>query len=155
MLRNIWTDFIALILRRPSRYQVAALCWRRAATGLEVLLISSRHSGRWILPKGWPQLGQDSAGTALQEAWEEAGIRFDGTPTGPIGSYSYRKRLDGDVPVRTEVEIFAIEVTELRDDFPEAGQRKREWFSPEAAAALVQEPGLAQILRDAPKLIAH
>ena len=154
MLRKIWTEFISLILRRPSRYQVAALCWRQGPAGPEVLLISSLDTGRWILPKGWPKVGNDGPGTALEEAWEEAGIHVEGPPPRPVGRYSYRKRLRGDVPVRTDVDVFAIEVSRLLDDYPEKGRRRREWFAPARAAELVQEPELARLLRDSPALIA-
>lgn len=153
MLRTIWTDFIALILRRPSRYQVAALCWREAREGIEILLISSRTTKRWILPKGWPKMGHDGAGTALEEAWEEAGIGLDDPQPAKVGRYSYRKRLAGDVPVHTVVDVYAIHVTSLLDTFPEAGQRERRWFRPEEAAKLVQEPELAALLRRSTGLI--
>ena len=153
MLKRIWTDFIAPILRRPSQYQVAALCWRGTDDGIEVLLVSSRTTRRWILPKGWPMPDRDGAGTALQEAWEEAGIRADGSPPVRIGRYRYRKRLTGDVPVQTMVDIYAIRVIGLEDAFPEAGQRAREWFPPEQAATLVQEPELASLLREGTGLI--
>lgn len=155
MLRRFWTDFIAPIMRRPSRYQVAALCWHEAEGGIEVLLVSSRTTKRWILPKGWPKTGQDGAGTALEEAWEEAGIRIDDPAPVKIGRYTYHKRLSGDVPVHTVVDVYAIHVTRLLDEFPEAGQRERRWFRPEKAAEKVHEPELASLLRQAVDLIAR
>ena len=153
MLRSIYTEFIALILRRPSQYQVAALCWREADRGIEVLLVSSRMSRRWILPKGWPMPDRDGAGTAMQEAWEEAGIRAGGPRPIKVGRYSYCKRLTGNVPAHTAVDVYAIRVTGLEDVFPEAGQRDRKWFSPVDAAALVQEPELAALLRQGASLV--
>lgn len=153
MLKSIWTDFIALILRRPSQYQVAALCWRKAGKGIKILLVSSRTTRRWILPKGWPMPDRDGAGTALQEAWEEAGILADGSPPFRVGRYSYRKRLTGNVPVHTVVDVYAIRITGLAEAFPEAGQRERKWFSPDEAAALVQEPELAALLERSETLI--
>lgn len=155
MLRSIWTDFLALILRRPSHYQVAALCWREAGTGSEILLISSRTTRRWVLPKGWPMADRDGAGTAQQEAWEEAGIRVDDSRPVKIGRYTYRKWLAGDVPVHTVVDVYGIRVTGLEDVFPEAGQRERTWFSPEDAARLVQEPELALLLRRCASLLTR
>lgn len=154
MLRKLWTDFISLLVRRPSRFQVAALCWRKGENGIEILLISSRTTKRWILPKGWPQSGQDAAGTALAEAWEEAGIRIDGPPPRKIGQYIYHKRLSGDVPAHTVVDVYAIHVDHLLDSYPEAGERDRKWFRPEEAAELVHEPDLADLLRQAPSLIS-
>lgn len=163
MLRKIWTDFISLILWRPARYQVAALCWRPRADGtgatapgdIEILLITSLTTGRWILPKGWPKTGRDGAGTALEEAWEEAGIRIESNTPQEIGRYRYRKRLEGDVPVRTLVDVYAIRTQRLLDDFPDAGRRERAWLRPEDAAAKVQEPELAALLRASPALITR
>ncbi|WP_136684228.1 NUDIX hydrolase [Falsirhodobacter xinxiangensis] len=153
MLRRIWTDFIAPILRRPSQYQVAALCWRKAGDEVEVLLITSRETKRWVLPKGWPMPDRDGGATAMQEAWEEAGIRRDGSQPVLVGRYSYHKRLEGDVPVHTLVDVYAIHVPGLEDVFPEAGQRERKWFSFADAARLVQEAELASLLRRGPDLI--
>jgi len=153
MLRKLWTDFLSLLVRRPSRFQVAALCWREGEQGIEILLISSRNTKRWILPKGWPQSGADAAGTALAEAWEEAGIRVGDTPPQKVGQYIYHKRLTGGVPVHTVVDVYAIHAGHLLDNYPEAGQRNREWFRPDEAAELVIEPDLAALLREAPRLI--
>ena len=154
MLQKLWTDFLSLLVRRPSRFQVAALCWREAGQGIEILLISSRTTKRWILPKGWPKSGQDAAGTALEEAWEEAGIRIEGPPPAKIGHYTYHKRLEGDVPAHTVVDVYAIHADRLLDSYPEAGERDRKWFPPDQAADLVQEPDLASLLRQAPGLIS-
>ena len=40
------------------RTQFAALCWRVMDGKVQILLITSRGSGRWIVPKGWPMDGQ-------------------------------------------------------------------------------------------------
>uniref|UniRef100_UPI0035B0DD2F NUDIX hydrolase n=1 Tax=Paenirhodobacter enshiensis TaxID=1105367 RepID=UPI0035B0DD2F len=167
MLRKIWTEFILLLLRRPARYQVAALCWRPAGapegtsgtdaprTGeIEVLLVSSLTTHRWILPKGWPKDGRSGAETALEEAWEEAGIRIIGEPPVHIGRYAYHKRLRGDVPVRTLVDVFAVRIRGLLDHYPEEGRRERVWLSPAEAADRVQEPELKALLRDCARRIS-
>lgn len=148
MLRRIWTDFISLILRRPAIYQVAALCWRQGPKGVEILLITSLTTGRWILPKGWPKMGLSGGATALEEAWEEAGLRLEGRSAKKVGSYRYQKRLRGDVPVPARVDVYAVKTPPLLDDYPEAGKRRREWFAPHEAADLVDEPDLARLLRD-------
>jgi 8-oxo-dGTP pyrophosphatase MutT (NUDIX family) len=74
----------------PSR-QVAALCYRENAQGKQVLLITSRATKRWIVPKGWPIEGLDGPASALQEAWEEAGVRKADILPEPVGTYSYDK----------------------------------------------------------------
>lgn len=128
--------------------QVAALCYRiRAAEGREVLLITSRETARWVLPKGWPIEGLDAAGAALQEAWEEAGVR--GVVGGqPLGSFDYLKRLDDGNEATCRTQVFPVAVETLSDDFPESHERQRKWVSPTMAAAMVEEPGLQRILRD-------
>ena len=154
MLWTIWTDFIALMFRRPDRFQAAALCHRRGSKGVEILLITSLTTGRWILTKGWPKPDHDGAGVALEEAWEEAGIRpCAKRPPEKIGIYHYDKKLDGGAPARTEVHVYAIEVEGLLDSYPEAGRRERRWIAPEAAAAMVEEPELKALLRRVAALI--
>ena len=80
--------------QRPKRLQVAALCYRETPKGKQVLLITSRDTGRWIVPKGWPVDGLDGAEAALQEAWEEAGVSKADIESAPMGYYDYNKRLD-------------------------------------------------------------
>ena len=153
-MRKIWSDYIAPILRRPSHYQLAALCYRRHEGRLEILLITSRETRRWVLPKGWPKSGFDAGGTALEEAWEEAGVKPQGRAPRRVGRYSYRKRLKGGLPVPTDVDVFAIEIAKLYDSYPEAGQRERRWVTPAEASEMVDEPDLKALLADAEALVA-
>lgn len=77
---------ISLLLRRPARMQVAALCHREVNGERQVLLITSRKAKRWIIPKGWPMAGLSARKSALREAYEEAGIRGK-VGKNPIGEY--------------------------------------------------------------------
>ena len=146
-LRKIWEEVARPIFLRPHRVQFAALCTRQTPDGPEVLLITSRDTGRWIIPKGWPIDGKDGAETALQEAWEEAGVRAPSPAKDPVGHFTYDKILkDGSAqPVLTSV--YRIEVQDLADGYPEANQRQREWVSPATAAERVHEPELRDLLR--------
>jgi len=146
-LRNIWEEVARPFLLRPRRVQFAALCVRESDDGQEVLLITSRDTGRWVIPKGWPMDGKDGAETALQEAWEEAGVRANHLERTSVGHFTYDKILDDGsaLPVRTSV--YRVIVKELADKYPEAGQRKRHWFSPKDAAEQVREPELSALLR--------
>ncbi|MGZ9809419.1 NUDIX hydrolase [Pseudoroseicyclus sp. H15] len=151
MLQRLWTDYISPVLGRPPRFQVAALCYRETAGGLEVLLVTSLETKRWILPKGWPHSGVDAAGTAMAEAWEEAGVKWAGGDRPmKIGSYRYAKRLSGGLPAATVVDVYALKTAKLHDAYPEAGRRERRWVSPEEAAEAVQEPELKALLRELP-----
>ena len=143
---RLLADAVRPMLRRPRAMQVAALCVRTGADGgPEVLLITSRGTGRWVLPKGWPMAGRSLSEAAAQEAWEEAGVR--GTVAAlPLGRYGAEKQTDGGLSVPCRVEVFALQVTDIADRFPEAGQRTRRWVSPAAAAEMVREPDLRALL---------
>jgi 8-oxo-dGTP pyrophosphatase MutT (NUDIX family) len=125
--------------------QYAALPWRQAPS-LEMLLITSRETRRWVIPKGWPIPGKSAAESAAQEAYEEAGIRGEMSARA-IGHYGYRKRLQGGAKKRFRVDVFAMEVTEVLDLWPEAHERARHWLSPAEAAIRVDEPELAVLIR--------
>lgn len=149
LLKKAWSEVVDPMIRRPKRVQVAALCYRTTPDDQkEILLITSRDTGRWILPKGWPIDGKDALGSALSEAWEEAGVKPGNSDAAPIGTYEYVKRLAGGEPVNCVTEVFAVEVSELAEDYPERPERQREWVSPEVAADRVDEPQLRDILRE-------
>ncbi len=135
-------------LFREHGQQVAALCWRTAQNGaLEVLLITSLGSKRWILPKGWPEREMNLADNAAREAFEEAGIAGVTDPH-PIGVYPYLKeRKDGGVTA-CSASVFALKVESQAADWPEKGARELAWLPLAQAAARVTEPGLRQIILD-------
>jgi 8-oxo-dGTP pyrophosphatase MutT (NUDIX family) len=144
----MWADYVGPLVARPNRVQAGALCYRTGPEGTrEVLLIKSLRKKRWIIPKGWPMADHDMQGAAVTEAWEEAGVRPGAASPEAIGSYTYRKALKGGARVLCDVQVFAVEVSEQVDDFPEAGRRILKWMSPAEAAAKVKERGLADILR--------
>ena len=142
------SDFVAPLFRRPKKLQVAALCHRDTKRGKEVLLVTSRGTGRWIIPKGWPIKGMNSPQAAAQEAWEEAGVKDGQAQPKSIGSYSYDKTLGSGLPMPVETLVYSVEVDNLANDFPEAHQRTRKWATPQEAASLVAEPELKSILND-------
>jgi ADP-ribose pyrophosphatase YjhB (NUDIX family) len=127
------------------RMQYGALCWRDGTDGLEVLLITSRDTGRWVIPKGWPMPGLAPESAAAQEAWEEAGAEGIVNPL-CVGRYGYQKCLTPAAQVPCAVAVYGMQVTNLADSYPEAGQRRRAWFSLGTASALVQEPDLAGLI---------
>ncbi|KUP95105.1 NUDIX hydrolase [Tritonibacter horizontis] len=145
-LTKFWSQTLLPMLSRPPRLQVAALCFRETEAGREVLLITSRDTGRWVLPKGWPMAGKTSAESAAEEAWEEAGVRRGRFEDQPIGRYVYDKRLDSGATEPLETLVYALEVEDLRDEFPEMHQRQRNWVTPSEAAVLVDEPQLRDLL---------
>lgn len=134
---------------RQYAQQVAALPWRRCAGGaVEVLLITSRTSRRWLVPKGWPIAGKSPAEAALQEAFEEAGIRGEANVT-PFGSYRYEKLMKDGTLLPCQVAVYAMHVQQELDDWPEFAQRERRWLSLEEAGTLIHEPQLQRLFREA------
>lgn len=135
-------------LKRETRTQFAAIPFRvvkkKAGDAIEVLLVSSRDSGRWIIPKGWPIDGMTPADAAAHEVWEEAGARGKVYDT-CLGLYSYDKWLDEEMSLPVIVAVFALKVETLDDSYPEAEERKRKWVSLKKAAARVEEPELKTI----------
>ena len=132
-------------LDRRARRQVGALCWRREDGVLQVLLVTSRDTGRWIIPKGNRMADRDDAAAAAQEAWEEAGV-VGKVGEKHIGSYHYVKRLARGGERRTAVDVYPLKVRELRKDWPERKERMRRWFTPVEAIAAVSEPELKALI---------
>lgn len=129
-----------------ARAQVAALPIRRAEDGaLEVLLVTSRTTRRWIVPKGWPIKGLKDHDAAAREALEEAGV-IGKVRKKPIGHYSYWKRMPDHFQL-CEVSLFLLEVERRLDHWMEREQRMSRWFTPADAAQMVDEPELANALR--------
>ena len=114
--------------------------------GVEVLLITSRETRRWVVPRGNPIPGRSPTESAAQEAFEEAGILGPVDPD-PVGRYFYRKRRRNGAVLPAEVRLFRMRVAEERDDWPEKGERERRWFAPQEAAAAVAESELAELIR--------
>jgi len=134
------------ILNKKLARQIAALPWRTLPDGgLEFLLVTSRSSGRWLIPKGWPIPGKGPARSAQQEAFEEAGIKGK-ISSKPLGDYNYLKLLHDGEQLPCVVHVFGLRHVNLLDEWPEQGQRERRWFKPEEAAAAVFEAGLSEFL---------
>jgi 8-oxo-dGTP pyrophosphatase MutT (NUDIX family) len=136
----------------PSR-QYAALPYRRRADGVvEIMLITSRETGRWIVPKGWPVPGLTPHDSAAHEAMEEAGL-VGRIGEQSIGSYHYEKKRPDGSTLRCAVEVFGLEVKAQSASWLEQDQRRTQWFTATAAADAVQEPALrATILQLAQRL---
>lgn len=131
--------------RIPKFKQVAAVPIRGAGPELQVMLVTSRETRRWVVPKGWPWDDRGAHESAAAEAWEEAGVTGAVQPE-PVGRFHYDKRRKGNI-MAVQVTVFLLEVLEEAPQWPEQAQRQRAWFSPEAAAEAVLEDELKQILR--------
>ncbi len=133
-------------LQPNMRIQVGALCYRATKGKPEILLITSRGTGRWIVPKGWPIGGLSPAASAEQEAWEEAGA-VGRLKDVCLGVFSYTKCIKDGSDFPCQVALFPLRVKSLARSYPESSERRRRWFSPKKAAARVSEADLSQLLR--------
>ncbi|TFW15050.1 NUDIX hydrolase [Brevundimonas intermedia] len=132
---------------RSETRQGAALPWRLTDGGRQILMITSRETRRWVIPKGGRMVGKTDPEAAAQEAMEEAGVRGEMDPTS-IGVFRYAKGLkDGGVR-QCVVSVYPLEVLVQLGAWPEAHQRERRWMSLSEAADLVHEPDLAALIRD-------
>jgi 8-oxo-dGTP pyrophosphatase MutT (NUDIX family) len=139
--------------RVPRHRQYGAIALRVGARDqLQVLLLTSRGTGRWVIPKGWPMRNRTPAGTARREAFEEAGVKGELWSKKPIGSFRYMKR-DENFTGEVLVQVFVLGVEQQKKDWPEKSQRQVRWFSLRKAATLVKERELAKLLRNIPKLL--
>lgn len=125
--------------------QCGAVCWRKHRGSVEVLLITSRDTGRWVIPKGWPMPGLSPEAAAAQEAWEEAGVCGVMNPL-CVGRYGYQKCLSLTASVPCAVAVYGMRVDKLAKAFPERKERQRKWFPQQEASTLVAEPELAMII---------
>lgn len=144
---NTAAEYFSLMVSRPAPLQYAALCYRKTGVRVEFLLVTSRGTGRWILPKGWAMDKMSGSGAAAREAYEEAGV-FGKIMEDPLGAYDYKKWMRGGLPVQCSVRVYALEVERLENGYPENDQRNRQWFSQEEAVELVSEPQLKALISD-------
>ncbi len=138
--------------RRKSRarrhIQYAALPYRATrASELEIMLVTSRTTRRWIIPKGWPKAGLAPYESAAKEAYEEAGVAGN-VSKNSIGSYSYNKILEEGDTARCSVQVFPLKVTRQHGSWPEKHERQTGWYTPDDAARFVGEPYLRRIIRN-------
>jgi len=116
------------------------------------MLVTSRETKRWVVPKGWPIGNVKPHISAAREALEEAGVHGR-MKSNAIGTFYYDKSLRRGIEVRCKVRVFPLEVRSQRKRWPEKGERKTRWFAPSKAAKLVQEPGLRRLLRNLGTLV--
>ena len=126
--------------------QYGVLPYRLDETGaMEILLVTSRRTGRWVIPKGHPISGLTPPDSAAREAYEEAGIEGE-TGLVEVGAYRYTKLLRFRFTRRARVTVFPMKVTRELRTWPEQHQRRRQWFAPAAAAHAVEALGLRRLI---------
>jgi 8-oxo-dGTP pyrophosphatase MutT (NUDIX family) len=126
-------------------HQAGVIAYRVRGTKIEVVLVTSRDSGRWIIPKGNIASGLTPAEAAEQEALEEAGIKGVITSALPFGNYPYLKNLSSGKARAATVEVYLLRVKQQMKTWPEQHERKLNWVSLADAARIVQEPGMVPL----------
>jgi 8-oxo-dGTP pyrophosphatase MutT (NUDIX family) len=133
--------------RSLRRVQYAALPYRaNGKSDLKVMLVTSRATRRWIIPKGWPVNGMPPHRVAAKEAFEEAGV-VGKVSKRPIGTFPYDKVLKGGATTNCYVHVFALRVKRQHKRWLEKRERQVDWYTPAEAALFVQEPQLRRIIR--------
>lgn len=125
--------------------QVAALPYTIIQDEIWICLITSRETGRWVLPKGWPKPEKQNHLMAKIEAEEEAGL-IGSISQQCLAAYHYKKKLHifAAITCRVEVYPFAVSAQNLR--WPEDHQREILWTPLENAITLIEEDELTAIL---------
>tara|TARA_B110000093_G_scaffold145851_1_gene157874 strand:+ start:56 stop:535 length:480 start_codon:yes stop_codon:yes gene_type:complete len=132
--------------KRDARSQFGALCYRITDGKVQILLITSRRTKRWIIPKGWPENDMTPGESAANEAMEEAGVAGK-LKERPFGVYCYEKTVEDGDNFPCIVTVYALKVKMLLTDYPEKSERRRKWFSRKDASKHVFEPDLARLLK--------
>jgi 8-oxo-dGTP pyrophosphatase MutT (NUDIX family) len=130
---------------KPLLQQAGVIAYRFEAGALQVLLITSRGSGRWVIPKGGIDKGFTPAQAAAREAYEEAGVKGS-LSDAPLGAFTYGKRLRNGNVIPATVEVYAMRVEKALKNWPERAERRLKWAPVAEAARLVSEPGIARLL---------
>jgi 8-oxo-dGTP pyrophosphatase MutT (NUDIX family) len=137
---------ISPVFHPANLFQIAALPIRFEDGKLEVMLVTSRETKRWVIPKGWPMKGKKNWAAAAQEAREEAGV-IGKTLKRPVGEFYYFKRRAAHFDL-CRVEVYLLGFEKRLEAYREKGQREARWFPLEEAAEVVEEPGLTALLQN-------
>ena len=130
---------------KNARRQIAAMPLRWKGDDVQVLMITSRDTGRWIVPKGWTMKDVKPWAAAAIEALEEAGAKGH-VAREPFGTYGYDKRFADGTSVPCVVRVYPMIVDRLKSEWKEMDERRRRWFHVAEAARKVDEPELADLL---------
>jgi len=142
---NWFRNAIRLLGLRNEVLQIAALPCRVRNGELQVCLITSRRTRRWIIPKGWPEPDLSHSDTAKLEAWEEAGLEGKVVPE-TFASYKATKDLEDGLEMPIRMDVYLMIEPEQKKRFPEVGQRKVKWLCIDKASERISDEGLRRLL---------
>lgn len=127
--------------------QSGIIPFRRQGDHIEILLITNKKKDKWGIPKGLVEERLSASESAQKEAFEEAGI-YGKIYKPSLGKYSIRK-WDG----KCRIKVFAMEVTQILDRWPEDILRRRQWYSVEEAAGMVKNNKLKTMIQGLPEYL--
>lgn len=120
--------------------QSGVIPFRKTKLGLEVLLITSLKKKRWIIPKGFVEFNLTPFESAKKEAFEEAGV-YGTNETIELGHFENRKSIG-----ICHVKVFAMEVIEVLENYPDKEKRKRKWFPVKEAANSIRTKEISNMI---------
>jgi uncharacterized protein len=127
---------------------------KKRDASIRIMLVTSRQTRRWIIPKGNVDDGMTPHAAAAQEAEEEAGVRGK-VSRNALGSFTYDKRIVGSICVTATIDVFPLAVREVMDEWKESKWRRRRWFTLDEVADAIEEQELHEIITTfAAKLLA-
>jgi 8-oxo-dGTP pyrophosphatase MutT (NUDIX family) len=135
------------VITTKALHQAGVIAYRVLDGRVRVLLMTSRETGRWIIPKGNVNVGTTPVQAAEKEAYEEAGIRGTICGSVPLGFYTYFKILPSGEKQPATVEVYLMRVKQQLKKWPEKRERQLSWVSLKVALRVVQEPGIVPLLR--------
>jgi predicted NUDIX family NTP pyrophosphohydrolase len=145
---NTRTEFSrTMAATSPILRQAGVIAYRILDGKVQVLLMTSRDTGRWIIPKGNINGHSTPSKAAQKEAYEEAGVRGAITRSMPLGVYTYSKKLASGEARSATVEVYLLRIKERLKKWPEKGERKFSWVTTKEAIDIVEEPGVVPLLR--------
>jgi ADP-ribose pyrophosphatase YjhB (NUDIX family) len=128
--------------------QSAAIPYKMDDQGkLVILLVTSRRTRRWIIPKGKVKPRTLPSRSAEHEAFEEAGV-LGRIGKQPVGAYWQGDALPSGPEGSLHVQAFALEVTEELPVWDEMHLRKRRWFRLKDALRAIDDLEIRALLRD-------
>lgn len=136
---------VSSVASQSPSVQYAALPWRVTRGTLEILLITTLSTKRWIVPKGWPLKNLSPPDCAAHEALEEAGVEGE-IAAEPIGAFDYTKQRKNGEKTLVRVQVFAMQVAHQRRSWAEKRARETHWCSVDEALTRVSEPGLRRVI---------
>jgi 8-oxo-dGTP pyrophosphatase MutT (NUDIX family) len=121
--------------------QYGVLPYIQSANKVKLVLITSRKSKNWIVPKGNRILKKSKHATALQEAFEEAGLRGRLSEGDEM---HFKIKSNGK---QVMLILYPMRVEKMLRVWPEKGQRKRVVVNRHKAVKIVGWPNFRRKLK--------